>query len=314
MKKVVVSAPGKIHLSGLHAVVAGKPAVLTSTSRRLFVTVSDTASKDLTPIAEFRKKNKYFNAIVETFEAERKTKIENVFVSISSNIPIAKGMGSSAALAVATIGALREYMRLPWDTKELNETAFQAEKAQHVTPSGGDNTIATFGGLLWYRKEFDFLKTFWLLPFKIPKTFSSFVLINTDRQESTGELVTHVVKQEESFKAPIFDYMEKAAKILTMGIKEEKEDEFRTAIKMNQDSLEKLGVVSESVKKMIRTIEKLGGVAKITGAGGWKNGSGVVLAVHSKPQEIIALAKKLGYETFQVELSGEGVKREQVVV
>lgn len=314
MHKITISAPGKIHLSGLHAVVAGKPAVLASTSRRLYVTLCDARVDGLIAIEELRQQNEYFNAIVAAFEKKNTTKIKNIFVTVDSTIPISKGMGSSAALAAATIGALREYSKLPWDVQAINETAFEAEKAQHITPSGGDNTIASFGGLLWYRKEFDFLKTFWLLPFKIPKTFSPFVLINTDREESTGELVTFVVKQKESFKEPIFNRMEKAAKLLTTGIKEENETDFRKAIKINEDCLEELGVVSSEVKKLIRQIEKLGGVAVITGAGGWKKGSGVVLAVHQKSQEIIKLARKLGYETFQVELSGEGVRREQVVV
>ncbi|HCS79182.1 TPA: hypothetical protein DIV55_05595 [Patescibacteria group bacterium] len=312
--KITVSAPGKIHLSGLHAVVAGKPAVLVSTSLRLYVTLSDTAGKPFIPVTDFRKENKYFNAIVETFERIHKTKIKDIFIGISSDIPVSKGMGSSAALAVATIGALYGYTKLPWVVKEINEAAFQAEKAQHITPSGGDNTIVSFGGLLWYRKELEFLKTFWLLPFKLPKDFKPFVLINTGREESSGEIITFVVKQKESIKKPIFDQMEAAAKILTLAIKEENETDFRRAIKINEDCLEKLGVVSAPVKKMIREIEKSGGVAKITGAGGWKNGSGVVAATHDDPKVLIKIAKTHGFPSFQVQLGGEGVRREQMVI
>jgi len=40
MNKVVVSAPGKIHLMGEHAVVYGKPALIAAINKRLVATVS----------------------------------------------------------------------------------------------------------------------------------------------------------------------------------------------------------------------------------------------------------------------------------
>ena len=44
MKQIIISAPGKIHLSGEHAVVYGKPALLTAVSRRVFVTLQNQKS------------------------------------------------------------------------------------------------------------------------------------------------------------------------------------------------------------------------------------------------------------------------------
>ena len=38
--KITVSAPGKLHLMGEHAVVYGKPAILAAVSQRLFVTLN----------------------------------------------------------------------------------------------------------------------------------------------------------------------------------------------------------------------------------------------------------------------------------
>ncbi len=37
MKKIKVSAPGKIHLMGEHSVVYGKPALLAAINKRVFV-------------------------------------------------------------------------------------------------------------------------------------------------------------------------------------------------------------------------------------------------------------------------------------
>jgi mevalonate kinase len=41
----------------------------------------------------------------------------------------------------------------------------------------------------------------------------------------------------------------------------------------------KLGVVPETVQKLIENIEKTGGVAKVIGAGGRTGGAGIVLAL-----------------------------------
>ena len=80
--------------------------------------------------------------------------------------------------------------------KKINEVAFLAEGFIHTNSSGGDTAIVTHGGLLWYRKELEYLKTFWLLSYKVPKNFSPMTLIHTGRTESTGDLVALVAKKK----------------------------------------------------------------------------------------------------------------------
>lgn len=320
MKKVVVSAPGKLHLSGEHAVVYGKPAVLVATSKRLYIEIKSQISnlKSQNGISKLKEKDDYLSKIIQLVEKKYKTEIKNCVIAINSDIPIGAGMGSSAALAVATTGALREWLGKPWNPTEINELAFEAEKIQHGNPSGGDNTVASFGGILWFRKEFEFLKSFWLLPFKIPKDFSQFVIINTGRSETTKDLVVGVVGEKKKQLGKKFtkwlDEVENTTKKIVQSIHDEKETGFKQSFQVNERLLEEIGVVSSSTKKLILEIEKTGGVAKISGAGGVKTGSGMVIAFHEKPQILIDMAKKYGYPSFQVQLGGEGVKREEVVV
>lgn len=315
MKKVIVSAPGKLHLSGEQAVVHGNPALIIATSLRLYVTIEKHIKKKET--VNLRKSDEYINAIFETFEKKHGVSVDDgVSVDIQSSIPQGSGMGSSAALAVALVGALSVWHGAPWNPQSMNEIAYQAEKVKHANSSGSDPAVATHGGILWYRKELEFLKTLWLLPYKIPDSFAPFILINTGRTESTGELVTHVTavkrRSEEKF-ALLLAAVEDVTRRMAAAIHDEDEQLFRSMILENEHYLEKMEVVSEQTAMLIRAIEKKGGVAKISGAGGKITGSGVVIAMHDTPSVLIGLAKKYYYPSFHVKLGGEGVKLEQAL-
>ena len=315
MKKVTVSAPGKLHLAGEHAVVYGKPALVVATSLRLFVTLEQTGEG--IPISEYRKTDPYIGAIVGAFEKKHNTPVAgDMRVFITSSVPVGSGMGSSAALAVAFAGALSVWHGFSWNPQVINDIAYQAEKIKHTNSSGSDPSIATHGGILWYRKELEFLKTLWLLPFKVPASFGPFILINTGRTESTGALVSFVAEEKKKHEAKfrsLFHDTEEVTKRVALCIHNEDKQGFCDALRENEVLLERMGVVSASVKRLIRKIRASGGAAKISGAGGKKSGSGVVIAVSDTPEDIVRIAQSYGYPSFQAIVGGGGVKLEQVL-
>lgn len=314
MKKVTVSAPGKLHISGEHSVVYGKPTLIVATTLRMYVTLEKATSPLLSHI---RKSDAYIDAIVGRFEKKyAMTLDESIGLTISSAIPVRSGMGSSAALAVSLSGALSMWHGHPWNAQAINDAAYQAEKIKHENSSGGDPAVSTHGGIVWYRKELEFLKTLWLLPFKVPNAFAPIVLINTGREENTGDLVRHVAsfkQADEGRFATILDAIEVTTKDITRAIHDEDESAFRTAVQANERLLESMGVVSADAVAFIRAVEAAGGVAKISGAGGRKKGSGVIFAQHDDPGVLVDLAKAHTYTSFQVGLGGEGVKLEQAL-
>lgn len=317
MKKVTVSSSAKLHLSGEHAVVYGNPAVLVSTSKRLYVTISrDPFAKSMV-LSELIATDPYVGHIVQTFQTHMGQVVStDIHIGIVSDVPIKAGMGSSAAFAVSFVGALMAFYEKEWSVQKINEVAFLAEGFIHTNSSGGDTAIVTHGGLLWYRKELDYLKTFWLLSYKVPKSFPPMILIHTGRTESTGDLVSLVGKKREAkpqeFIQTLWEF-QLVTKDMVAAIHDENESLFIDTVKKNEMLLEKLGVVSVSTKKLIREIESLGGVAKISGAGGVMTGSGTVLVVHKDPSVIEKIAKKYAYPFSQVVLSGIGVRLEQAV-
>ena len=63
------------------------------------------------------------------------------------------GIGASASNVTALARALSECFDLNLDDNQVNEAAYRGEAGYHGTPSGIDNTAATFGGLLSFRRS-----------------------------------------------------------------------------------------------------------------------------------------------------------------
>jgi mevalonate kinase len=325
---VTVSTPGKLHLLGEHAVVYGFPALIASVDRRIYVKIrnhpiSNRGFKSVNTIIYHPKlvsgsKNNEF--ILKTIELFVKTyKIDNLSpleITINSQIPVGSGMGSSAALSSALLGALLKFIKNIWNPVKINEIAYEAEKIAHGNPSGADNSACVFGGLVWYRKEFEFLKSIWNLTdfsYKIPQ----FAIVDSGRpNESTKEMVDIVrmnySKQSKQFEEIFYD-QEKQTKKLLISLKTGDNKLLKESIIKGENNLEKIGVVGQKAVKIIREIENLGGAAKICGAGGLKENSGIILVFHQNLKILKSLEKKLGVTFENISLGQEGIRLENTV-
>lgn len=304
-----VSAPGKIHLLGEHVVVYGKPALIAAIDKRLYATI-----KIKKPKIKINSDDKLIKKSIQVFKNAFKIKdLPSLELTINSQIPVGSGLGSSAALSVAVIGALMKAVLNIWNPTKINELAFEVEKFQHGNPSGGDNTAITFGGLVWYRKEFDFLKSIWNLPianYKIPP----FMIIDSGRpEETTGEMVKSVSRLNQRNKKrfeSILSDQEKRTKNLLLGLKIGDKKEIKESIRLGEKNLERLKVVGIFAQKIIREAENIGGSLKISGAGGRKKGSGMLLCYHEDISGISTICRKHKVLMFPVKLGQEGIRIE----
>lgn len=267
------SAPGKIIISGEHSVVYGYPAIASAINRRLAV-FSDG--------------------------------------HVKSDIPIGVGMGSSAAFAVAT--SARKILKKGGDLDLglINQMAYRLEKKHHGNPSGLDNTISTYGGSLWYRRETEKIKIFQSL--KIVSKLPEFFIIDSGRPiETTKEMVTKVngtVKKQKGKFMKAFVRIEEITRLFAKVFAGEEDLDIKSLIEDNERLLEEIGVVSGSTKHLIRSIKSIGGTAKISGAGGYKAGSGLLLAFHTNPERLLHFAKKKNLDIFRANLNQRGVSYE----
>lgn len=310
---VTVSVPGKVHLMGEHAVVYGKPALLAAIDLRLRVMV-EAGIKGIEVVST--EPDAYIRHAVEIVQREYKLeRLPPMKITVTSDIPAGYHLGSSAATAVGTVGALTYFLKKVWNPAAINQVAYEVEKKMHGNPSGGDNTAVTMGGFIWFRRELEFLKSIWQLPFKLPESLHHFFLINTGRpKETTGEMVSYVkekVKRQKEKMDKLFDQNEQQTRRIAVAIKEGNEKELVDAIQKGERSLEEMGVVSRNAMPLIREIEKAGGAAKILGGGGKKEGVGFLLCYHREPKKIETICTRYGFATQQIRLGEEGIRLEK---
>lgn len=299
--KISYSTPGKVIISGEHAVVYGKPALVSAINLRLKFTVTNLARscQDCNSDKEIF----FISNKVKQFLTEQKIKfIDRLFdYKIESEIPIGRGLGSSAALSVASTSAFLEfYTRRVFEKEIVNELAFLVEKYFHKNPSGVDNSASCYGGLIMYQKNVKIKN----LDFKILKnTEEKLFLIDSGKpKETTGEMVNFVGTQD---VANIFEDIEITTNKFQEAIEKENINLFKQCLFDNERLLEKIGVVSEETKKLFTDLSKFGS-GKVTGAGGHKTNSGFIIFLAEDKEKLLKFlkSKKISYFNFVTDYQG----------
>ena len=163
--KYQASAPGKAILVGEHAVVYGAPAIALPLSGIRAWARSSTADYSLTIIAEDLDRSPL---VIDADESEPSDPLALMVrltmqylgvaaiqgeVRIRSQIPIASGLGSGAAVSTALGRATAQLHEVDIPNSDLNELVFEVEKRHHGTPSGIDNTVVVYEKPLYFVKD-----------------------------------------------------------------------------------------------------------------------------------------------------------------
>ncbi len=250
-------------------------------------------------------------AIGETLLFYKKRLPSGFTITIDSAIPLGSGLGSSAALSVTIAAAVSLFLGEKIDTQKIYDIALVTEQKKHGRPSGGDPAVVLHGGLVWFRRETQNLKIIEPVPFSISEKIAHhFSMIDTGKpEESTGEMIATVKQFMDTDPSAndVFDDQERLTREMLDAIKNEDEKGIINIIKQGQRNLEKMGVVSIFVKKLIREIEKSGGAAKISGGGGKKKGAGMLLVYHPNSKRLDTIVQSSTLQAHKIYLGGEGL-------
>ncbi len=290
-------APGKLILSGEHAVVYGHRAVAAAVSLGTTVTLNDRpgpSSIDESTINDVR----LWPALATLVPAE------GVGVSIASTLPVGCGMGSSAALAVALVRALAARERRTADFEECFARGFDVERAFHGTPSGVDHAVSAKGGVVLYRRTppagtpgpsvgAGQPEGPALAPLRLPSPLR-LVVVDTGTPGDTAAMVAGVrARGQRAVIDAIGAVTERVAVALAAG------EEVGPLLDRNHALLHELGVSTPALDAAVHTLREAGARgAKLAGAGG----GGVAFGVVDDAAELRALraAEARGWRAFAV--------------
>jgi phosphomevalonate kinase len=319
---ITEKAPGKLYIAGEYAVVEnGYPAILVALDQ--FVTCSIEESTDEVGRIISRQYNNdqlswrrmgdrmvvdkrdnpfsYILSAIKVTEEYAKTfgrtmRIYNIH--IDSQLDSANGrkygLGSSAAVTVATVKALCRFYNLPVDKDELFKLAAIAHFEVQGNGSLGDVAASVYGGWISYhsfdrqwlaqQRQYLDLRSIIELPWPdlnieslhAPQNLE--LLIGwTGKPASTSQLVDKIslfkARRQDEYRR-FLDKSKDCIQRMVDGFHRQDLETIKNEIRYNRDLLKQLGtnsgvnIETSALEKLCQIAEKFGGAAKTSGAGG----------------------------------------------
>ena len=296
-------ASGKVILLGEHGVVYGKHALAIPIPDAISAEVSEGGSAATIRIPEWNVQllrsdadTSGITAAVALIETELGLAGANYSVLLHSQLPRAMGLGSSAALAVAVVRAFNQKLQLGLDDAAINAVAFACEKLAHGTPSGIDNTIATYSEAMLFRNDGK-LET---AVISMPET-PPLVVACSSQSGLTKQQVANVRKRREQSPQhydAIFAEMDALSQAGAAALRATDYEQLGRLMNICHGLLNSIEVSTPELEAMVSLARAAGAAgAKVTGGGG--GGSIVALCPDAVPQVRAALAAA-GFRTISL--------------
>lgn len=209
-------------------------------------------------------------------------------ITLGGDLIAASGVGASAASCAAIARAFSDELGLNYSDEKVNEIAFEGEKGYHGTPSGIDNTAATFGGLIWYRRE----GSSQLMERMKLRRPVEIVMGNTGIVADTRVVVGGVKERKEKDPdkyAQIFKNAEQLVHDARKQLEAFNLERLGTYMNENHALLQQIGVSCHELDALVDLARENGAIgAKMTGTG--KGGYMVALTPGKELQERVANA------------------------
>ena len=267
---------GKVILFNEHFVVYGIPAVVSAVGAKSTALVermpgSGTELRDERPESPGYKAEK-LQQQKESLDIMLKfmnidTQHDHYVITLGGDLIAASGVGASAASCAAIARAFSEELHLNFSDERVNEVAYEGEKGYHGTPSGIDNTAATYGGLIWYRRE----GSAQLMERMRLRKPVEIVMGNTGKVADTKVIVAGVKERKER-EPEKYGRLFQDANQLVLNARKELEsfhlEKVGAYMNENHKLLQELGVSSPELDTLVKIARDTGALgAKLTGTG-----------------------------------------------
>lgn len=303
MTAFTATAPGKIILLGEHAVVYGQPALAIPVRdvRARVVVQAEIKGEEGTirifaPEIDFHSRysdlpvghplRAAIDGVLHELDISRTPACS---LRIHSTIPIASGLGSSAAVSVAVIRALAGFLGHPLPKERVSSLAFEVEKIHHGTPSGIDNTVVTYNQPVFFSKD----EPIQTLPIGTSLTF---VIGDTGTPSATAEtvaLVRDAYQKDKGRYEGLFSSIGNLVVQARKAIVEGNRGELGALMDENHTLLKEMGVSSLKLDQLVKGARENGALgAKLSGGGG--GGNMIALAESEQASAVARALRELG--------------------
>ncbi|MXZ41048.1 MAG: mevalonate kinase [Caldilineaceae bacterium SB0666_bin_21] len=306
------SAPGKAILTGEHSVVYGHGAIAMPVVRRRLHAYLHAASpgygtviasEQMQAVARPGRTPNPMPALTRTLQSVLDLAGQaggpDWMIYLRGNIPVAGGMGSSAAAACALVRAAGDALSLSMSKDEVNRIVLDSEVLQHGNPSGVDTAVVVWEQPVWFERTTG--------PNRMQtKAEATFLLADTGVRASTAEAVAGVAARRH---ANVADYdrwlgdMGSVSLAVKDALMADNMDVLPDLLNCNQEYLRRIGVSHPACERLIKAALACGAsAAKVSGAG--LGGLVLVLCGRDQQAELASRLEQAGaVDTVGMELS-----------
>lgn len=333
MSRVVASSPGKITLFGEHAVVYGHPAIVVAIDKRVYVTaearsddririnaqdlrtpgvIVSISNGEIQVTTDYGKTLSAIGYLSKAIEltAEFLGVRRGVSLEVKSEMPVGAGLGTSAAVSVATIAAYSNCLGYELSKDEIARLGWEVEKNVQGLASPMDTSIATFGGVLkiWFEGN-----AIHRVPINVGGA-PAFVIAYVEREKSTRDMVLWVKNLRDRHPDLVDGILWHIGKVTLeaeRALMAGNLDEVGMLMNINHGLLEALGVSTRRLNEVVYVARVAGALgSKLTGGGG--GGASVALTRPDGAETLTNVLKLITPQVFKAEVNSEGVTVERL--
>lgn len=322
MNKITVSAPGKLMLLGEHAVVYGRPCIVTAVGQRMKATVElldepifqlnapdvnvtgYEKPMDQLGSGDIPKGAKFVEIALKNFSEKHPIK-GGLKIETVSEFSSQFGFGSSSASTVCVIKALSEITGANLDNKSIFDLAYKTVLDIQGKGSGFDVAAATFGGTLYFVIGGKVIE-----PIKIDGL--PLIIGYSGIKADTVTLVNQVLEKAKKYPEVIENIYYNIGKLVEQAKQKVLSKDWQALgelMNLNEGYLSSLGVEGKKLADMIYSARDAGAYgAKLSGGG--IGDCMIALSPEDKTQAVKDGISSTGGQVINVEANVAGVKIE----